>query len=146
MSNSGKLVPEYLLAQQGETPERYFGEIIYTSAHDKSIRAVADGEIDGAAVDSLVYDYLIRKEPPLAKKTRILSRSAPYGIPPVVVRPDISPALRESLRTALLSMHEDPEGSLILQGMMLRRFVPANDAAYGTIREMRDFVKRRAQR
>lgn len=43
-------------------------------------------------------------------------------------------------------MHENPEGLLILQGMMLRRFVAANDAAYGTIREMRDFVKSKTQR
>lgn len=145
MSNTGKLVPEYMLAQQGETPERFFGKVIYTSAHDKSVRAVAEGEVDGAAVDSLIYEYLIRKEPQLAKKVRILARSAPYGIPPVVVRPNIPATLRERLRTALLTMHEDPEGALILQGMMLHRFVPANDAAYGTIREMRDFIKSKSQ-
>jgi len=143
LSNSGKLVPEYMLAQQGETPERFFGEVIYTSAHDKSIRAVAEGEVDGAAVDSLIYEYMVRKEPQLGKKTRILARSAPYGIPPIVVRPNIPPQLRERLRTALLTMHEDPEGALILQGMMTHRFVPADDAAYGTIREMRDFIRRK---
>jgi phosphonate transport system substrate-binding protein len=146
MSNSGKLVPEYMLAQQRETPEHFFGKLIYTSAHDKSIRAVAEGEVDGAAVDSLIYDYLVRREPTLAKKTRILTRSAPYGIPPVVVRPTIPAPLRGRLRTVLLAMHEDPEGSLILQGMLLRRFVAANDTAYGTIREMRDFVKSKNQR
>lgn len=146
LSNSGKLVPEYMLAQQGETPERFFGKIVYTSAHDKSIRAVAEGEFDGAAVDSLIYEYLVRKEPLLGKKVRILARSEPYGIPPVVVRPGIPHQLRERLRNVLLTMHEDPEGALILQGMMLRRFVPANDAAYGTIRAMRDFVNSRAKR
>ncbi|NJC88923.1 MAG: phosphate/phosphite/phosphonate ABC transporter substrate-binding protein [Desulfuromonas sp.] len=146
LSNSGKLVPEYMLAQRGETAEHFFGMVIYTSAHDKSIRAVAEGEVDGAAVDSLIYEYLIRKDPQLAKKIRILSRSAPYGIPPVVVRPNIPAPLRERLRTTLLSMHEDPEGSLILQGMMLRRFVPASDAAYGTIREMRDFINSKSHR
>ena len=146
MSNSGKLVPEYLLAKQGETPEIFFGKLSYTSAHDKSIHAVAAGEVDGAAVDSLIYDYLLRREPQLAKKIRILARSAPYGIPPVVVRPNIPPQLRERLRTVLLAMHQDPEGVLILQGMMLRRFVAADDAAYGTIREMRDFVKNRSKR
>ena len=146
LSNSGKLVPEYMLAQKGETPEHFFGKVIYTSAHDKSIRAAATGEVDGAAVDSLIYEYQIRKEPELGRKLRILSRSAPYGIPPVVVRPNIPAPLRERLRKVLLAMHEDPEGSLILQGMMLRRFVPASDAAYGTIREMRDFVKSKGKR
>lgn len=146
LSNSGKLVPEYMLAKRGETPERFFGKIIYSYAHDKSIRAVAEGEFDGAAVDSLIYDYLVRKEPLLGKKVRILARSEPYGIPPVVVRPGIPRQLRDRLRNVLLTMHEDPEGALILQGMMLRRFVPANDAVYGTIREMRDFVNSRTRR
>lgn len=146
MSNTGKLVPEFMLARQGETSAHFFDEVIYTSAHDKSIRMVAEGGVDGAAVDSLIYDYMIRKEPQLAKKTRILARSDPYGIPPVVVRPGIPAPLRERLRTVLLTMHENPEGVLILQGMMLRRFVAANDAAYGTIREMRDFVKSKAKR
>jgi phosphonate transport system substrate-binding protein len=140
MSNSGKLVPEFMLAQRGETPGHFFGKIIYTSAHDKSIHAVAASEVDGAAVDSLIYEYMVRKEPRLAKKTRILARSAPYGIPPIVVRPGVSSTLREKLRQILLTMHEDPEGALILQGMMTHRFVTASDAAYGTIREMRDFI------
>ncbi len=140
MSNSGKLVPEFMLAQRGETPEHFFGKVIYTSAHDKSVHAVAASEVDGAAVDSLIYEYMVRKEPQLAKKTRILARSAPYGIPPIVVRPGVSSTLREQLRKILLTMHEDPEGALILQGMMTRRFVTASDAAYGTIREMRDFI------
>ena len=146
LSNSGKLVPEYLLAKQGETPAHFFGEVIYTSAHDKSIRQVAEGKVDGAAVDSLIYEYMLRKEPLLAEQTRLLVRSAPYGMPPVVVRPGIDVRLRERLRTLLLAMHEDPEGLLILQGMMTRRFVPANDAAYATIREMRAFVNSKGKR
>lgn len=92
MSNTGKLVPEFMLARQGETPAHFFSEVIYTSAHDKSVRMVAEGGVDGAAVDSLIYDYMIRKEPQLAKKTRILTRSEPYGIPPVVVRPGYRPS------------------------------------------------------
>jgi phosphonate transport system substrate-binding protein len=146
ISNTGTLVPTYLLGQLGETPDTFFREYIYTYSHDRSIEAVADGLVDGAAVDSLIYDYLVRKEPLLGKKVRILARSEPYGIPPVVVRPGIPRQLRDRLRNVLLTMHEDPEGALILQGMMLRRFVPANDAAYGTIRAMRDFVKSRTKR
>jgi phosphonate transport system substrate-binding protein len=59
LSKTGKLSTVHLLWQQDETPESYFAETFYTFSHDNSIRAVADGLVDGAAVDSLVYDYLI---------------------------------------------------------------------------------------
>ena len=58
-SNSGKLVPTYMLAKMGEIPDDFFDEVIYTYAHDKSIQAVKNKEVDGAAVDSLIYDYLV---------------------------------------------------------------------------------------
>lgn len=144
-SNSGKLVPTYLLAKEGETPESFFGEIIYTYAHDKSIHAVAEKTVDAASVDSLIYAYMLEKDPEIAAKTRILSKSEPYGIPPVVVSPDISDALRSRLRTVLLQMNDDPEGRDILQGMQIGRFVESDDAAYDTIRKIRDFTQKRSQ-
>ncbi len=113
-SNSGKLVPTYLLAQIGEKPETFFGEVIYTYAHDKSIQAVAEKAVDAASIDSLVYEYMLEKNPELATQIRILLRSEPYGIPPVVVRPDIPNLLRRKLRAVLLKMHQNSDGRHIM--------------------------------
>lgn len=140
-SNTGYLVPTYMLAQLGATPEAFFEEIIYTYAHDKSIHAVAAGLVDGAAVDSLIYDYLIRSSPELVDKVRVLAKSEPYGIPPVVVRPDLPEAAQENLRRILLIMHENPEGQSILAGMMIGRFVESTDTAYDGIRAIEAFIR-----
>lgn len=140
LSNTGRLVPTYLLARRSEVPEQFFGELIYTFAHDKSILAVASQQVDGAAVDSLIYDYLANINPGLIAKTRILEISEPYGIPPMVVRPDLPAPLKEQLRSILLQMHADPEGQNILKGMMISRFVTADDAAYDSIREIERFI------
>lgn len=136
LSNTGHLVPSYMLARRGETAETFFKETLYTYAHDKSIRAVAVGTVDGAAVDSLIFDYLAETAPELVAKARILATSDPYGIPPVVVRPNLPTADEELLRQILLTMHEDPEGKSILAGMRLGRFVVTNDAAYDGIRQI----------
>jgi len=96
-SNSGKLVPTYLLSRMNETPEHFFGKVEYTYGHDKSIHAVAAGIIDGAAVDSLIWEYLALKHPELTAKARILLRSEPYGIPPFVVRPGIDEGVKKRL-------------------------------------------------
>ena len=53
LSNTGKLVPEYLLAKKGSSSERFFSRTVFSGSHDKSITAVADKLVDAAAVASL---------------------------------------------------------------------------------------------
>jgi phosphonate transport system substrate-binding protein len=80
-SNTGKLVPTYLLSKMNETPETFFARYIYTYAHDKSVRAVAERVVDGAAVDSLIWDYLRRGDPQLESKVTEIWRSPPLRDP-----------------------------------------------------------------
>ncbi len=134
LSNSGRLAPVYRLYQLGETPETFFDRAFFTYSHDRSIRAVADGLVDGAAVDSLVYDFIIAHEPEIAAQTRIVETSEPFGIPPVIVHPDLDPEIKARLRELLLGLDEDAEGRQILDDLMIDRFVVGDDAAYDTIR------------
>jgi len=136
MSNTGTLVPTYLLGQMGETPDSFFSEYIYTYSHDRSIEAVAGGITDGAAVDSLIYDYLKATGDPVVTHTRVLATSPPYGIPPVVVHPDLDPALKAELRDVLLGMHADPKGREILSNIRIDRFEVVPDSSYDSVREM----------
>lgn len=140
LSNTGKLVPEYLLARKGASSKKFFSKTVYSGSHDKSILAVADKLVDGAAVDSLIWEYLNRIKPELTGKTRILLKSAPYAIPPFVVHPSLDPELKEKLRTILLTAHTKPKGKELLAKMMTERFVPIDDSAYDSIREMKKWV------
>lgn len=135
-SNTGKLVPTYLLWQEHQTPESFFQKVVYTYSHDNSMKAVADGLVDGASVDSLAYDYIVAREPALADRTRVIWRSDPFGTPPVVVPPNLSPDLKKQLRATLLGMNEDYEGQPILNNLMIDRFVVPNQAAYDPVRDM----------
>jgi phosphonate transport system substrate-binding protein len=129
-----------MLARMGEAPESFFSEHVFTYAHDSSIKAVANHLVDGAAVDSLVWDYLDKTDPKLTSRTRIIMKSEPYGIPPVVVRPGLDPAVREGIRDILLDMHNRPRGREILGGMMVERFVPAEDGDYDSVRRMKAWL------
>ncbi|PLY03318.1 MAG: phosphate/phosphite/phosphonate ABC transporter substrate-binding protein [Desulfuromonas sp.] len=141
-SNSGMIVPNYWLAQIGETPENFFGKTIFTYAHDASIQAVIEKVVDGAAVDSLIWDYLNSINPEVAVKTRIIKKSRPFGIPPLVVRPDLPESTQSKIREILFNMHKDPEGKEILDKMMINRFVPGEDSDYDSIRAMKAFVEK----
>ena len=143
LSNTGKLVPTYMLAQRGETPSTFFKEIIYTTSHDKSIKAVSYHLVDGAAVDSLIWEYLRTTDPKLTSQTRILEKSPPYAIPPVVVPVNLDKELKSRLKEALLNAHLDPRGNEILLKMNIDKFVVIDDNSYDSIRTMQNWLKKK---
>jgi len=140
-SNTGKLVPTYMLAKMNETPDSFFGKYYYTYAHDRSIEAVSQKLADGAAVDSLIWEYLNKTKPELTSTTKVISKSPPYGIPPFVVRHDLSPELKAKIKTAMLNAHLDPEGAAILKKMMIDKFVEGEDTSYDSVREMEAWIE-----
>jgi phosphonate transport system substrate-binding protein len=96
--------------------------VTFTHSHDRSIDAVAKGVVDGAAVDSLVYDELVRSSAEIRAATRVIHRSPPYGVSPVVVSTRVPPERRAALRKALLKLHEDPEARAALGLVGFDRF------------------------
>ncbi len=139
-SNTGKLYPAYLLAKRQESPESFFSSFLYSYSHNKSVELVAKNRIDAAAVDSIVYDFMLATGSPYAAQTKIIHRSPQFGIPPVVVPPGIAPQLKLAMREIFLNMHADPEGRAILEEMRIERFVEVQDSNYESIRAMSTFI------
>lgn len=130
ISFSGRAYPTYLVQQLDHTPETFFSRTFFTYSHDDAIRAVADRLADGAAVDSLVYDFAVERDPSLAERVQVIHKSPPFGIPPVVVSPDVRPQQRTMLQEALLTMNNSPEGQAALRALGLDGFVSIEDSAY----------------
>ena len=126
-SNTGRLVPTFWLTRMGQSPESYFGKIIYTYSHDNSILAVSRGLVDGAAVDSLIWEYYESTNPALTASARIIKRSEPYPIPPIVASRYFPEQERDKVGLALFNMHHEPEGRQILGGLKIDRFIPPPD-------------------
>ncbi len=135
-SNTGCGVPTGMLADLGSTPEAFFSRFYFTYSHDVSIKNVATGEADGASVDSLIFDYAAATDPTYVSKVRVIGKSEPYGVPPVVVRPGLESGLKQRLRAALLGAAEDPAGVALLEKMRIEKFVAVDDSAYDSIREL----------
>jgi len=138
ISFSGRVYPTSLVRGLGAEPESFFSRTFFTYSHDNAIHAVADGLADGAGVDSLVYDFAVAREPALAPKIKVIQRSPPFGIPPVVVGPGIRPQLRSELYDLLVGLYDAPEGPAVLAELGLDRFVPIADAAYDSARQLTD--------
>ena len=136
LSLTGWSYPNYLVQQLGERSETFFARTFFTYSHDSAIRAVANGQADGAAVDSLIYNYLLQREPDIGERLRIIHRSPAFGMPPVVVSPDIRPQLRAELQDLFLNMAEDPDGRAALDALGIDSFVILDDSAYDSARQV----------
>jgi phosphonate transport system substrate-binding protein len=141
LSNTGCLYPLYLVAQIGQSPEVFFQDSLFTYAHDQSIHAVENRIVDGASVDGLIYDYIKDTHPLEVSHLNIIKRSIPFGMPPVVVHPDMIPEVKEQIRRALLNMAKDERGREVLFHLRVDRFVMYEDSTYDSIREMKAYLK-----
>jgi phosphonate transport system substrate-binding protein len=138
MSMTGRMYPVWLLREMGYEPENFFWRTTFTYGHDDAIRAVAARVVDGAMVDSLVYDYALSRDPFISQNTRVIYKSQPFGIPPVVTGPHIRPRLRMELQQMLLNMAEDPDplARKALFDIGVERFVMIEDSAYQSARTL----------
>lgn len=133
-SNTGCIVPTWAVKQCGAEPESYFGNIIFTGSHDRSIHAVSDGITDGAGVDSLVFYSLIKAHPELKTSLRIIWKSEVFGAPPIVIPKGLKKSSKEKLCNIFLSMSEDVHGQKILGSLDMKYFrkpkIGEYDSAY----------------
>jgi len=139
-SNTGALIPTYWLNEIGETPKSYFQSVNFTYSHDNSILAVAKSLVDGATVDSHIWEFYNRKDPSYTSKTRIIKKSIFFGSPPFVATSSLSEALKTNVRNILLTLHNEEAGQKILEELLIDRFVPAQDSWYESVREIKQKV------
>jgi phosphonate transport system substrate-binding protein len=135
-SNTGCIVPAWAIRQHGVEAESYFGNIIYTGSHDRSIRAVADGVTDGAGVDSLVYYSFVNTYPDMKNSFRIIWKSDSFGAPPIVIPKGLEEDIKEKLCDIFLSMSEDTQGKKILDGLDIDYFRKARAGEYDSAYEI----------
>lgn len=144
LSNTGCLYPRYLVKKMGMSENSFFTNIIYTHAHDYSIQAVSNKIVDAASVDSLIFDHLNKNTPDKTANLKIIKKSMPFGIPPVVVHPRGNSFLREEIKSIFLEMNEDPDGQEILSNLGIDRFIPGENSQYDSIRKMEYFIQNKA--
>lgn len=141
LSNTGCFYPQYAVLKRNRVVEDFFSRIVYTNAHDYSIQAVRNRIVEGASVDSLVFEHMRKTQPPSVKHLKVLEKSEPFGIPPIVVHPDLNPELKESIRSILLSMDQNSQGKEILSSLFIDRFVMLDNGKYDSVRRMRNFLE-----
>jgi len=141
LSNSGSIYPKDVIIKRfGISHEDFFQKTFYTHSHDKSIYLVNKGVIDGAAVDSLVYDYLAETKPEEVKNIRIIHKSPYFPAPSIVASGAIDKKLFDEITQILLKMYQDPKGKKILEDLNIDKFIVTDPERFEEIRKMQKLV------
>jgi phosphonate transport system substrate-binding protein len=98
--------------------------------------AVSKGMVDGASVDGLIWDFYAQRNPTITDSTRVIRKSEPYGIPPLVASKALSNEAKTAIRRLLFSMHQDAKGRIILDQLLIDRFIDPRDEWYDSIRNI----------
>lgn len=141
LSNTGYLFVRYRLIKDGYEPNGFFGSAVFTNAHDVSIQMVAKGLVDGSSVHSMVFDYLQKTDPDRVRDVRIVEKSEPFGIPPIVSSSRMDNELKEKVQNILLNMHLDDIGREALNKLLYEKFLKGTGEDYEAIRKMRAMTK-----
>ena len=134
-STSGSVVPKAeFSAQVGMPVTRYFGSTVYTGSHDKSLEALLQGKVDAAFVSSVQTDAYLNSGKIQRDTLRVLWRSAPIYYDPFVFRAGLCAAVKEQVRTAMLT---EPQAlAAFLAAERASGVVPVSHANYQALQQM----------
>jgi len=133
----GYLDVRYQLLMAGENPERFFKRVFFTRSHKDVVKAVALGLAHGGAVDSVIWDQMVKTQPKLTDQVQVISRSATYGAPAFIANHKADPDDARKLQQLLLGMDKDPQGKELLKRMHVDAFVPGDARMYERQVQMR---------
>jgi phosphonate transport system substrate-binding protein len=122
LSFSGRAFMQRRLRDLGTSPEEFFSSTVQVEGHDAALQLVANGTVDGACVNQMVLDDMVRDNPALAAQLRMIEQSDAFGAPPVVVNQDIEPQLKLRLADAFIQMAADTAGRVVLDGLGIDGF------------------------
>jgi phosphonate transport system substrate-binding protein len=139
-SHSGYNIVRYHLARLSEH-ETYFSHVTMTGAHQRTLWMIATGQLDASAIDSMVLEMELRRNPVLGRSLRVVETWGPSPAPPWVVSRRLPSSIRRKLRAVMLTMHREVAGKKLLRQARMTRFARTLDADYDSIRRMKSLAE-----
>lgn len=134
-SNSGyNLVRNRL--RQGQYSPDFFGRVIQSGSHQRSIQWVVEGKADCAAIDSTVLEQELRHSPQFTQSLRVVESLGPCPIPPIVAATRLGNEFLASLQYALLN--PDPILKQHMQQAGIQRFAATHSKDYEAIAHLHE--------
>jgi len=136
-----RLVADYV--RQGDGPRgrapdraggvRFFGDVMVSGSHLESLRAVAAGKADVAAIDAVSFHMIAKGEPALADSVKILTATLPAPALPLITAGGRDDAEARQVRLAVMDTLADRDARNALRNMGITGFQVLGREAYGEI-------------
>lgn len=134
VSTSGRLMPQYFLAQAGVTLDDLRGQPGFSGSHDTTAELVEAGTYEAGALNEAVWDERVAAGEVDPRRVREVFRTPPYHDYHWVIRPDVDPGITERVTRALLELDPDvPAEAEILELFDAGSFIPTRPANYAQI-------------
>jgi phosphonate transport system substrate-binding protein len=141
-SASGYLYPQVHFKKTGIDPKAYFGEVIFSGHHDRSVQMLNEGKVDAIAVFSNDKDAKDSAFKVFGGKGKpqLLWASAPIPNDPFCVRQDFydqNPRISHDLMFAMIDLLDDKQDSgRFKQALGVSSLMLATSQQYEPVREM----------
>ena len=100
----------------------FFGEVVEAGFHERALRMVAEGKVDGSAIDCHVLGVVFKNDLKLAARLRVVDTLGPAPSQSVVVRAGLEAEVKARIRDRLLGLHTP-----LMKEFGVAGFAPAPD-------------------
>lgn len=136
-STSSHLAPRAYLLKTAQLDGEKDYKPVFLGTHDAVARAVQAGQVPAGALSKPILDSLIAKKIIDPSKIVQIGLSDPIPNYPIVMQGNLTPALKESVRSAFLNM-SDKE---VLKSFRVEGFVSTDDKSYDVLRDTATVLK-----
>ena len=136
-SSSGYIYPMVLLVKRGlvtnRDPKSFFKEVVFSGAHDASMRAILNGHVDAiASFDMAREQYL--KDPAERERLVFVAETEPIPEAGIAARDGLDAATFAKVRGALLQIRGPAHAALLKRLYEIDGFEVAEDREYNPVR------------
>ncbi|MBI2204420.1 MAG: phosphate/phosphite/phosphonate ABC transporter substrate-binding protein [Candidatus Rokubacteria bacterium] len=142
-SSSGYTYPMVMLMQRGlvrnRDPKTFFREVVFSGAHDASMRALLNGHVDAIASFDMAREQYLKDA---AERDRIvwIAETPPIPEAGIAARDGMDPAVFAKIRAALLQIKGPAYAALLKRLYDIDGFEPAEDRDYDPVRAAVDML------
>jgi phosphonate transport system substrate-binding protein len=136
-SSSGYIYPMVLLIKRGlvagRDPKTFFKDVVFSGAHDASMRALLNGHVDAIASFDLAREQYL-KDPAERERLIFVAETEPIPEAGIAARDGLDPAVFARVRAALLQIRGPAHAALLKRLYDIDGFEVAEDREYDPVR------------
>jgi phosphonate transport system substrate-binding protein len=130
-TTAGFLFPLYFFKENGINDYKtYFKETYFAGTHEDVIYDVLNKDADIGAAKNTVLDRLSGRDGRLRRELKIIKTSPDVPENGLSVKKDLSAPVKTALQEAVLNMHNDPTGQIVLRNFGAIKFIRTTTKDY----------------